>query len=159
MTDLTEPNCLPAPQSPKQSEGEGRLLQPLLNWARRLRRIRHDTRVFAEVPLNGRRIDVVTVTRTGVVTAYELKLGSVERALEQAWYNRRRLNRSYVVLGHLPREQHLDAARRFGIGVIVVTDESTREVVPSPYCYRDELATEPVLRRLNQASGRSARRV
>src|SRR5438128_7516393 len=76
--------------------GEGRMLRPLLAWLNGTRRITPDTHVALELSWFGRRVDVATLTRSRRAVAYELKLGSLGRALEQAVYNRISFDRSYV---------------------------------------------------------------
>lgn len=114
------------------SDGENRLLLPLLRWLVESRRINADTRIVLELPWFGRRVDVATLTRTRRAAAYELKLGSLGRALEQATYNRAAFDRSYVVTTSTPRPENLALAAECGIGVIVIRDGLVRRVLESP---------------------------
>src|SRR5437868_6969727 len=87
--------------------GEGRLLEPLMEWLFRTRRINAKSRIAVELPWLGRRVDLATLTTTGRTAAYELKLGSLGRALEQAAYNRLSFDRSFVVTAGKPRPANL----------------------------------------------------
>lgn len=108
------------------TSGERIMLEPLLGWLEARRWIRGDSVVVEELPLNGRRVDVSTLTRSGSLSAYELKLGSFGRALEQAFYNRRAYDKSWIVLNAVPRASNLLEAERVGVGVLVSHRESFR---------------------------------
>ena len=71
-----------------EAMGEAHMEQPLLEWLERMGRIRPGTIVMRELFWFGRRIDLVTLTRSGRATAYELKLRHNKRAVQQASYNR-----------------------------------------------------------------------
>lgn len=101
------------------------LEQPLIDWLRRTGRIREDTIIVRELPWQGRRIDLVTLTRSGRVTAYELKLNGSKRALLQALYNSASFDRSYVVTASKPVERNLAVARCVTVGVIVISKDSS----------------------------------
>lgn len=103
-----------------ETSGESRMMPPLVEWLRNRRWIRSDSIIVRELPVNGRRVDLVTMTRSGVLSAFELKLGGFGRVLEQAVYNRHTFDRSWVVVGSRPRQSNLDEAERFGVGIIVV---------------------------------------
>ncbi len=96
------------------------MLADLLPWLVRTGRIRAQTQVVLELPWLGRRIDLVLSTGRGDVTAFELKLSSTGRALEQALYNGHSATRSFIVLGSDPTRANLEVAGALGIGVIVV---------------------------------------
>jgi hypothetical protein len=112
--------------------GEARLLEPLLTWLMRTRRINSDSRVLVELPWFGRRIDLATITSTRRTTAYELKLTGLRRALEQASYNRLAFDRSYVVTGSNPRAENIELAAAHGIGIIVVRGDTVQMILRSP---------------------------
>lgn len=112
--------------------GEARLLAPLLAWLARTRRINGGTHVALELAWFGRRIDLATLTRSRRTVAYELKLGGLGRALQQASYNRVYFDRSYVVTGSMPRAENIALAARHGIGLIVVRDDEVRLLLDSP---------------------------
>ena len=114
------------------SEGENRLLLPLLRWLVDSRRINADSRIAFELPWLGRRVDLATLTSTRRAAAYELKLGSLGRALEQATYNRLAFDRSYVVTSSMPRPENLELAAEHGIGLILVRDRLVRLILESP---------------------------
>jgi hypothetical protein len=95
------------------------LLEPLLGWLAARRWIREDSVVIEELAINGRRVDVSTLTRSGTLSAFELKLGSFGRALEQAFYNARLYDRSWIVLDAMPRVRNVEEAVQCGVGVLV----------------------------------------
>lgn len=101
--------------------GESRMMPHLVDWLRLKRWLRPDSVVVREFPINGRRVDLVTMTRSGVLSAFELKLGGFARVLEQAAYNRQNFDKSWIVVGNSPRPSNVDEAARFGVGIIVVT--------------------------------------
>src|SRR4051812_3179939 len=113
-------NGAPLGRGQETPDGERRMLRPLLLWLSKTRRIAPDTHLALELSWFGRRIDLATLTCTRRTVAYELKLGSLGRALEQASYNRLAFDRSYVVTESLPRPENLALAADFGIGLIVV---------------------------------------
>jgi hypothetical protein len=100
--------------------GEAALLPHLMRWLVLSGRLRDRTNVAFEVPWLGRRVDLALVNARGVTTAFELKIGRLQRALEQAAYNRSSFHRSWVVTGNMPQDQGLEWARSLGIGVVVV---------------------------------------
>ncbi|WP_222127564.1 hypothetical protein, partial [Brevibacterium casei] len=60
------------PIFPKNKEEE-RLLNPFINYLVRTNRINSKTIVRHELPWNGRRIDLATLSQSLSTTAYELK--------------------------------------------------------------------------------------
>jgi hypothetical protein len=106
------------------TDGESRMMPPLVGWLQRKRWVRADSVVMREVPVNGRRVDLVTMTKSGVMSAFELKLGGFGRVLEQAVYNRQTFDKSWIVIGNHPRQANLDQAERFGVGIIVVRESN-----------------------------------
>jgi hypothetical protein len=107
--------------TPKNRE-EARLLGPLLNYLMRTRRLRPSTVVKLEFPWNGRRVDLATLSSSGLTSAYELKLSSTQRAIEQAGYNRLAFDRSWVVTEGRTNERSLEQARLLGVGVLSLVD-------------------------------------
>lgn len=101
------------------------LLLPLLALLRGRRWLRPSTIVVTEFAWNGRRVDLATLTASGRSAAFEMKLGSFGRALEQAMYNRLSFDRSWVVVPTVPRQASLAEASENGVGVIVAGPEST----------------------------------
>lgn len=99
---------------------EALLLPPLMVLLNATGRIRPDTYVLYEFPWHGRRIDVVTLTRSGVLSSYELKLGGFGRVTEQAVYNGMSFDRSWVVVDRFPTTANLEMARSQQLGVVVV---------------------------------------
>lgn len=117
---------------PAADHGEQALLPSLLRWLVATGRLRSQTRVAYEVPWLGRRIDVALVTGRGMTSAFELKIGRLQRVLEQAAYNRASFHRSWVVTGNRPKSEGLRWARELGVGLIVVQGEGvTPLLVPA----------------------------
>lgn len=109
--------------------GESRMLPHLVDWLRANRWVREDSIIVREFPINGRRVDLVTMTRSGTMSAFELKLGGFGRVLEQAAYNRQSFDRSWIVVGSMPKPANISDASRFGVGLIVVSGSSPAVVV------------------------------
>src|SRR5690242_1063296 len=93
-----------------EPDGERRLSAPLLALLRRRGWVRPDTLVAYELPWHGRHVDMVTMTRGGVLVSYELKLSSFGRVLEQSIYNRLSFDRSYLVVAAVPRAVNMASA-------------------------------------------------
>lgn len=124
-----------------ESSGELRLREPLLMLLERRRWIRPDTLIIDELPWHGRRVDLVTRTRSGIIVSYELKIGSFSRALEQAIYNRLSFDRSYMVVASMPRPENREMAAFHNVGIILIADFSAACILRSPHTHAD-----PVLR-------------
>ena len=60
---------------------EADMLGPLLCWLRRSGRLRDGSAVATELPWCGRRVDLATVSKSGVATAYELKIRNNNESL------------------------------------------------------------------------------
>lgn len=114
-----------APVMPSNRE-EAELLEPLLAFLRQTNRINAHSIVKMEMPWNGRRIDVATISRSLTTTAYELKLSSIQRAIEQASYSRLSFDRSWVVTAGRSGERALAEAERVGVGVMSLIDGNLR---------------------------------
>lgn len=114
-----------------ESNGEARLVNPLLEWLQQRRRVRSDTIILREFPWFGRRVDLVTFTCSGTATAYELKLKNNKRGIQQASYNKLVFDRSYVVTLSEPTTENMKHARDLGVGFIVFNNESVRLVQES----------------------------
>lgn len=117
-----------APVVPTNQEEE-MLLEPLLKYLYRTNRINQSTIVKSEVPWNGRRVDLATLSRSMIATAYELKLSSIQRAIEQASYSRLSFDRSWVVTTGHTGAVALSEARELGIGVMSMVDGDLRVLV------------------------------
>lgn len=104
---------------------ESQLEGVLMEWLVLRRRIRYDTIILREFRWFSRWIDLVTLTVSGRLTAYELKLGNNKRAIEQASYNRLAFDQSYVVTATTPKNGNALHAKQAGVGVIVVSPEKT----------------------------------
>lgn len=94
----------------------------LMRWLIGSGRLRERTVIAHEVPWLGRRIDIALMTARGVTSAFELKIGSLQRAIEQAAYNRSSFHRSWIVTTNRPKPEGLAWAMQLGIGIAVVTD-------------------------------------
>lgn len=128
---------------------EEAMMAPLLQWLRRSGRLRDGATVVTELAWCGRRVDLVTVSRTGVATAYELKLRNNARAIEQAALNSRTFERSFVVTMTRPSLDNLAAAQYFGLGVVLLHPQRfVGEVVLRPL---DRKVSLVVRRRLRAA--------
>lgn len=125
------PCLVPAPERTAVVR-EGQLLPYLVDWLRRTRRISDAAVLATELAWMGRRVDLATMTATKRTSAYELKLGRLGRALEQASYNRVAFDRSYVVTDAVPRSVNLELAAKEEIGVIVVLDGVVKCLLESP---------------------------
>lgn len=100
--------------------GELRLLPNLVDYLVKSGRIREGTVVAHELSWRGRRVDLATLTASGSLSAYELKIGNVGRVLEQAIYNAHSFDRSWVVVDRIPSARQITLAYEHGIGVLVV---------------------------------------
>lgn len=127
---------------PQQAQGEQRMMPRLLAMLRRSGRLRPGAVLATELPWHGRRVDLATLSASDVLSAYELKLGSFGRVMEQAVYNQLSFDRSWMVVGAIPGPSNLELARRHRIGVISVTSSFARILIPAPSERND-----PVLRR------------
>lgn len=105
------------------------------------RRLRPDSLVAEEVPLHGRSIDLVALTRTGSLSSVEFKLGKSARAIEQAIYNLPFVDYSYAVLGVQPSGSYVRAAEQYGVGVVVVRRDLV-DVLLAP----QRQSADPILR-------------
>ena len=105
------------------SAGEAALLPTLVKWLVGTGRVGTRTHVAQEVPWLGRRVDLALLTSQGVASAFELKIGRLQRVLEQAAYNRASFHRSWVVTGNRPRNDGLQWAAELGVGLLVVQND------------------------------------
>lgn len=121
---------------PITESGESRLLPYLMQWLIATGRIRARTHVAFEVPWLGRRVDLALLTGCGTTSAFELKLGRMQRVLEQASYNNLSFHRSWIVVGNHPKSDGLAWVQHFGLGLIVVKPPSVslllRPILRSP---------------------------
>lgn len=111
---------------------EEQLKAPLLEWLKQRRRFNEGTAILEEMPWFNRKIDLVTISSTRLATAYELKLNSFRRAVEQAAYNRMAFDRAYVVTASRPSGKNFALAVEAKVGVILVTPDGVIELVVSP---------------------------
>jgi hypothetical protein len=105
-------------------DGEASLMPWLMRWLIVTGRVRYRTHVAYEVPWLGRRVDLALLTARGTTSAFELKLGRVQRVLEQASYNDLSFHRSWVVVGSRPKADAQTWAQRLGLGLIVIRPPS-----------------------------------
>jgi voltage-gated potassium channel Kch len=109
--------------------------------------------VVHELPLHGRRVDIAVLTGSGRTAAFELKIGRFGRVLEQAVYNRASFNWSYVVVDTMPRDENLELASAYGVGVIVIVGDSARIALESPLCPVPVDVRRRIRRRLGSTRG------
>jgi hypothetical protein len=109
-----------------QLPAERRLEIPLLRYLAATGRIRPDTLIVHEFPWNGRRVDIVTRTMTGIISSFELKIGNVSRAIEQAAYNTVSFDKSWIVVDREISTRNSQWCADLGIGVIVVAGNRVR---------------------------------
>ncbi len=128
-------------------DGEAALLPHLMHWLIATGRVRDRTAVAYEVPWLGRRVDVAVLTGRGVASAFELKLGRLQRVLEQATYNSSSFHRSWVVTGNQPQTEGFEWAQRLGLGLIVIQPPAVTLLL-SPV---DRCPDQAVVRRLRAA--------
>lgn len=108
---------------PAAEDGEAALLPALMRWLVATGRLRAQTSVAYEVPWLGRRVDLALLTGRGIATAFELKIGRLQRVLEQAAYNRSSFHRSWIVTGNRPRPEGLRWVTELGVGLLVVQQD------------------------------------
>jgi hypothetical protein len=113
-------------------QGELRMLPRLIDWLQSVRWVREGSTLVQELALNGRRVDLATLTKSGTASAFELKLGGFGRVLEQAAYNQLSFDRSWVVVEGRPRVDNLGASAAHGVGVILVPEGHRPQVLVRP---------------------------
>jgi hypothetical protein len=126
-------------------DGEAALMPTLMRWLVATGRVRSQTRVARELPWLGRRVDLALLTARGLTTAFELKIGSLQRVIEQAAYNRASFHRSWVVTGNHPKPEGLRWAQELGVGLVVVRGDAVLPLV-SPSVHRPHPAAVKRLR-------------
>lgn len=117
------------PDADKFTAGEAALLPTLMRWLVITGRVRSRTHVALEVPWLGRRVDLALLTGRGVASAFELKIGRLQRVIEQAAYNQASFHRSWVVTGNRPKADGLRWAIELGVGLLVVQHDKVFPVV------------------------------
>jgi hypothetical protein len=108
------------PDPGRFDSGEAALMPALMRWLVATGRVRAQTRVAHEVPWLGRRVDLALLTGRGLATAFELKIGRLQRVIEQAAYNQASFHRSWIVTGNRPKADGLHWAIKLGVGLLVV---------------------------------------
>lgn len=116
------------PPAPILNIEETLLLEPFMVLAKRRGLIRTNSILLRELPWRGNRVDIAVLSPSLLASAFELKIGSISRAIEQASYNRLAFDRSWVVVPETPRRQNLDEAQGLGIGLIQVSGGSASVV-------------------------------
>lgn len=135
------------PDPSRFCEGESALMPPLMRWLVATGRVRTRTVVAHEVPWLGRRVDLALLNGRGTTTAFELKIGRLQRVIEQAAYNRASFHRSWIVTGNQPRADGLRWARSLGVGLIVIRND-----LVSPLVIATEQSPHPeAIKRLRSA--------
>ncbi len=102
------------------SRGETRLYAPTLVALQRSGQLPAGTRVACELAIHGKFIDVVTLSPSGVLTAFEFKQRDLRRALRQAALNVHYVDRSYVVTETTPLRPSLELAAILHVGVLEI---------------------------------------
>lgn len=133
-----------------QTAGESQMMPALVAFLRRRNWVRNDTLLARELPVNGRRVDLAVLTRSRVVSAFELKMGGFGRVLEQASYNRLTFDRSWIVVSGEPRASNVSQAEKYGVGVIVVSAGRPRIIVRPGSPIFDSRARRRVLARFDE---------
>jgi len=127
---------------------EQAMMEPLLDWLLNHGWIRHDTMLAPELPWHGRRVDLAALTRTGISSAFELKLAHTRRVLEQSSLNGLSFDRSCIVTATRPSQPNLGQAAQLGLGVILVRpDSGLVELLLRPTTQKVEAAVRLRLRR------------
>lgn len=103
--------------------GERAMMPALTRWLVGTGRIGQRTLMAEEIPWLGRRVDVALLSARGATTAFELKVGSAQRVLEQTAYNSQSFHRSWMVTPHHPKPETLAWAQELGLGILVVRDQ------------------------------------
>lgn len=129
------------PVTPVNKE-EQVLLGPLIDFLNKTNRINEYTIVKLELPWNGRRIDLATLSRSLTTTAYELKLSSIQRAVEQASYSRLSFDRSWVVTSGRVKSSAIGEAQGLGIGIMSLVNDRIQILATAQRQQR----TSPVIR-------------
>lgn len=131
---------------------ERHLLEPLVAWLARSRRVGCRSILVDELFWSGRQVDLVTLSSTNRTTAYELKLNGTKRALEQAAYNRLVFDRAYVVTVAKPKPESLRVAAQAGVGVILITHHGASVLMESVRSTTDPRLRTKLLRTIREAS-------
>lgn len=113
------------------------MLLPLIAGLKRRGWIGPGSLLAEELPINGRRVDFACLSRSGTLSAFELKLGDYGRVIEQAAYNALSFDRSWVVVDRRPPLARIDLAGRMGLGIIVVRADSSIQIVLRPVLSAD----------------------
>jgi hypothetical protein len=111
------------------SDGEAAMMPALMRWLIATGRVRARTGIAHELPWLGRRVDLALITGRGTTSAFELKIGSLQRVIEQAAYNGSSFHRSWIVTGNRPRSEGIGWARQLGVGLVVVQDDAAESLV------------------------------
>lgn len=112
---------------------ESQMEEPFVNWLRQTRRVRYDSRILRQFSWLNRRIDIVTMTISGIVASYELKLHNNTVAIEQAAKNAHAFQRSYIVTMTKPSLRNRQLAATHGIGIIHMTDDRIMVLANAPW--------------------------
>jgi hypothetical protein len=105
------------------------MLEPLLHFLQKARRIHEETALSTEFPWLGRRIDLAVLTKSNRTVAYELKLENNFKAIEQASRNALAFDRSYAVTATLPTPLALEYAQMMGVGVYYLRPHSLKALL------------------------------
>ena len=132
---------------------EDDLIEPLVAYLLRRRLLRSGSMIATKVHLHGKWVDMATLTSSGSLSTFELKLNHITRVLEQAAANTLSADRSYVVTSSKPGASSLEQARTLGLGVLHIdATRATRLLLRAPKCVPDG-CTRNRLRTLVQLRG------
>lgn len=104
------------------------MYRPFWRWLVQTRRVRSGTLYVRELPWLGRRVDLATLTASGILTAYEFKVSHTLRAIEQAADNAQAFQWSYIVVVSRPSWRNIELATAYGIGVILMINGMARRL-------------------------------
>lgn len=129
------------------------LLQPLVAGIAARKWVGPRSIFVEELAWSGRRVDLVAMTSTRRTMAFELKLNSTRRAIQQSSYNCLAFDRSYVVTAVRPIEASIKAAEAVGVGVIVVTKKGISVVLQARASEVSTRLKQKVVRTIREAHG------
>lgn len=120
---------------------EAAMLPIIKEWLIRMNIVRKDTLCVEEFPWLGRRVDFVTMTKSGIICAYELKLTHTAGVIQQAAANRLSFDRSYIVSGSQLSYINSQQVKKASIGLFTIKGNNVKRIFGSPL-----LNTDPVVR-------------
>lgn len=132
---------------------EADLLQPLVAGIAARGWVGSRSILIEELHWSGRRVDLVALTSTKTTIAFELKLNTTQRAIQQSAYNRLAFDRSYVVTSVQPTQASIKAAESAGVGVIVVSTDGISVVLQARTSEVDTRLKQKLVRTIRERHG------